>query len=140
MEQNISRLRLTLKEKRQLRQYKTDNPHATRSQLQQWSVETFGLTRAPSKAAITRILSDDDCEFDAKFLESRKSKRPPILPDLETELVNWINTCESLCLPIITHSVLRYKARQFSIKSNHSLRSPSSSQINGSTSSSKDMD
>ncbi|KAF0724833.1 hypothetical protein Ae201684P_020346 [Aphanomyces euteiches] len=108
----MERVRLTLKQKKEIIEHKSANPHISRAQLQAWAMKTFNLASAPSKSALTDILHGRAVQHDGHFDDSRKSMRLAKCPELEAKLIAWINACESISLPIVTQSVLREKAKQ----------------------------
>ncbi|KAH9102922.1 hypothetical protein AeMF1_020617 [Aphanomyces euteiches] len=108
----MERVRLTLKQKNEIIEHKSANPHISRAQLQAWAMQTFNLASAPSKSALTDILHGRAVQHDGNFDDSRKSMHLAKCPVLEAKLIAWINACENLSLPIVTQSVLREKAKQ----------------------------
>ncbi|KAH9132949.1 hypothetical protein LEN26_002536 [Aphanomyces euteiches] len=107
MPPQLSRLRITIEQKRALIKHHESNPSANGRELRAWARSSFGLSREPSKSTMSGWLNSRN-DHDVK--PSHKAARRPHHPEFEKQLMLWITKCEEWYAPIVSGPTIRAKA------------------------------
>nr|CCA25351.1 jerky putative [Albugo laibachii Nc14] len=103
-----TRIRLNSEQKRVLREHHAAHPEMTRQELSKWAASAFKLPRPLARTSLTDLLKRQKDDTECNPL--RKASHCAHSPDLEAQLVLWINRCEELKIPIVTGAAIRHKA------------------------------
>nr|CCA21260.1 conserved hypothetical protein [Albugo laibachii Nc14] len=103
-----TRTRLKCEQKRALREHHAGHPDMTRQELSEWAASAFKLPRPVARTSLSDLLKRQDDDTERNPL--RKATHCAHSPELEAQLVVWINRCEELKIPIATAEAIRQKA------------------------------
>ncbi|KAF0690798.1 Aste57867_17853 [Aphanomyces stellatus] len=100
---------LTIEQKGVLLQHHKDNPHIQGKDLRAWAQSTFDLPHMPAKSTMSGWLKTPNND---SLCPTHKSTQPPACSQLEKLLLDWIQLCEELRVPIATGPTIKTKAQK----------------------------
>lgn len=103
-----TRIRLNSEQKRALREHHAAHPDMSRQEFSEWAASAFKLPRPLARTSLNDLLKRQEDDTERNPL--RKASHCAHSPELEAQLVVWINRCEEMKIPIVTGAAIRQKA------------------------------